>query len=111
MWYKSQRITNASGTSGTTYTVGVIFIRLRNSVVDNVCDIRNINTTCCNIGRYQDIYLGLFELVERSLTLALVFTTMNGISCKTTVCKLLIEAFDTSLCFIEDNHFFHFVLN
>ena len=50
---KRKSNTAGSGPSGTTYTVHVCFGNIRYLIINYMCQVVNINTTCSNVGSYQ----------------------------------------------------------
>lgn len=52
-------------------SVGVSFCVLWYCIVDDVCHIVDINTSCCDICRYQNVYFFVFETLEKMFSLFL----------------------------------------
>jgi len=63
--------------AGAADAVHVIFVGRRDVVVDDVGDVGNVDATRCDVCRHQNLYVIVFELRERALTLALIFVAVN----------------------------------
>ena len=82
--HESERVASLTGSASTAHTVRVVFVRLRDSVVNHVRNVRYVNTTSCYVGCNQDIDITLLKLVKSPLALSLALATMYGVSRETT---------------------------
>ena len=69
---KQNRITMASGASGTTNAMHVGFGVVRNIVVQYVADAFDVKATCGNIGGNDNIEFAALELIDGALALFLL---------------------------------------
>ncbi|OQA03837.1 MAG: hypothetical protein BWY68_00625 [bacterium ADurb.Bin400] len=69
-------------TSGSTDTMNIVVISLRQSVVNNVSDVLNVESTSGDIGCYQDINQITLKLGKRPLALVLFLITMDRLGFK-----------------------------
>jgi hypothetical protein len=75
---ESSGVTSVSGTTSTTDTVNVVVNVGGQIVVDNVCDVGNIETTSGNSGGNKNGATSVAEHLESTLTLALGTISVNG---------------------------------
>ena len=84
-----------ASTTSTTRTVSVVLDIIRQSVVDDMCQIINIQATGCHISSNQQLYGMLTELLHRQVTLLLTEVTMQRLS----IIAVLDEFICHFLCF------------
>src|SRR5690606_17804684 len=77
--YESKSITYATSSTSSTNSVSIVVVCLRNTIVNDVGNILNVNTSSSNICGYQDSDFAFLKASKCSLTLALVLTTMDCI--------------------------------
>ncbi len=71
--------TFAAVAGGAADAVDVIFRALRQVVIDDVLDMRNVETTRCDVGGNQDAELLVAERLNNAFALALVQVAMDGV--------------------------------
>ena len=76
----AERCSFLTSTTGTTGTVGIVLNIVRQSVVDDMCQIIYIQPTRCHIGGNQQLNGMLAELLHRQVTLLLRQVTMQRLS-------------------------------
>ncbi len=59
-------MTVGTGTTGTANTVNIVFTVIRQIVVEDVGHSRNVQTTCRNVGSYQDIDITFGEIIQNT---------------------------------------------
>ena len=105
-----QSLTSASGPAGTADAVHVIVVSLRRTVVDDMSNVRNVDTAGSDIGCNQYIYLVVLELLEGSLPLSLALAAVYCVGFEAAGYQLFAEPFYAALGVIEDKHFGNFIL-
>jgi hypothetical protein len=103
------RSTFGATTAGTADTVDIAFRVVRQVIVDDVRDARNVDTTCSNIGRNQNRELAIAEVAQDFLTDALLFVAMDRVTVNAFIAKLERQFVGISLGFGEDQNTFDFV--
>lgn len=76
---ESQRDTGLAGAAGAADAVDIIIIRLGRGVVDDMGNVRDVDTAGGDVCGDQDVELAVFELLEGALSLALRFTAVDGV--------------------------------
>lgn len=66
----------------------IAFRHVRQLEVNDVGNIININATCSNIGRHQNVHAPAFEAAERAVTLALAAIAVNRFSTEASFLKM-----------------------
>ena len=96
----------ASPTSSTD-TMNVVLDVLREVVVDNVLNVRNVQTSTGYIGGNENGNLALAEVFQGSVALGLVFITVDGCHWPTASAELVGQVVTGSLGLCENDRFDH----
>tara|TARA_B100000161_G_C33357953_1_gene327648 strand:+ start:157 stop:648 length:492 start_codon:yes stop_codon:yes gene_type:complete len=103
------RGTFGATTTGTADTVDIAFRIVRQVIVDDMRDARNVNTTCGNVGRNQNRETAIAEVAQDFLTDALLFVAMDSVTVDTFIAQLERQFVRIGLGFGEDQNAFDFV--
>lgn len=76
-----KRFSGTAGASGSSDPVHIIFIVLRQIIVEYRFNIIHINSTRCNIGCNQNICFSIPEIFHHTVTLHLFHIAVNPLSC------------------------------
>ena len=80
--YKCECYTCFTCPTCSSYPVYIVFIIIRHIIVENRFNVFNVNSSCCNICCYQDLYISRSELGHDTVPLPLAHVSMK------TVCSI-----------------------
>jgi hypothetical protein len=75
--HKGQRLALVGSSAGAANAVDIIFECTGQIVVDYVTHVIYVNPACCYVCGYQYLSLSIFKSLERSLSLRVIFITVN----------------------------------
>ena len=103
--HKGQRLASLAGTAGTANTMNIVVIRTRFVIVDDVSDIWDIDPTCSDISRDEDIKGIVFEVPYGDLASTLRLVSMDGSCLESSSEELGGQIISATLCADEDEGF------
>ena len=68
---EGDRSSGLACSSGSSDSVGISFRILWNRIIDDMGHVIDVDSSGCDIGRYQDIHFPVFETLEKMLSLFL----------------------------------------
>src|SRR3989344_43602 len=103
-FYECQCCPLLSGTSGTSDTMHVVIIGSRHFIVNNVRDIRNIESACRDVGCNKDLNTIILEILKCALALRLRLVSMNRSGTESGLREILAEFFHAVFSASEDEY-------
>ena len=101
---EKDRLTHATGTTGTANAVDIGFCIVRNVVIDDMADALDIQPSGCDIGGNDDIQGSGFQAFHSFLTQSLGHVTVEGCAGETSRFQLLRKFNRCDFGPYEDNH-------
>ena len=92
-----------TSTSCATNAVHVIFVGLRRGIVDDMCDVRDVNAAGCNVGSDQNRNLVFLKSSKGALALALRFAAVDGFGLEAAQDKFFAKALNSMFSVVKHN--------